>query len=65
MFAEEPKWTIVMAKNMHQVVSRAMETLVDAPKYKKHKFNLHFTSFEAKEGKIEKELVQWFNRELL
>jgi hypothetical protein len=31
-FAEEPKWTMVMAKNMHQVVSRVVETLVDVPK---------------------------------
>ncbi len=29
---EEPKWTTVMAKNVHQVVSRVMETLADAPK---------------------------------
>jgi hypothetical protein len=30
--AEEPKWTMVMAKNMCQVVSWVVETLVDAPK---------------------------------
>jgi hypothetical protein len=28
---EEPKWTKVIAKNVRQVVSQAMETLVDAP----------------------------------
>jgi hypothetical protein len=32
MFAEEPKWTTMMAKNMCQVVSRAVETLVGVPK---------------------------------
>jgi hypothetical protein len=31
-FAEKPKWTIMMAKNMRQVISQAVETLVDAPK---------------------------------
>jgi hypothetical protein len=31
-FAEEPKWTTVVAKNVRQVVSQAMETLADAPK---------------------------------
>jgi hypothetical protein len=31
-FEEEPKWTMVMAKNMRQVVSRAVETLADMPK---------------------------------
>jgi hypothetical protein len=30
--AEEPKWTMVMAKNVHQVVSQAVETLANAPK---------------------------------
>jgi hypothetical protein len=30
--AEEPKWTMVMAKNVRQVVNRAVETVVDAPK---------------------------------
>jgi hypothetical protein len=29
---EEPKWTTVMAKNVRQVVSLAVETLADAPK---------------------------------
>jgi hypothetical protein len=29
---EEPKWTTMMAKNVRQVVSRAVETLVDVPK---------------------------------
>jgi hypothetical protein len=29
---KEPKWTTMMAKNMRQVVSRAIETLGDAPK---------------------------------
>jgi hypothetical protein len=36
MSTEEPKWTTVMAKNVRQVVSQvvswALETLVDAPK---------------------------------
>jgi hypothetical protein len=32
MSTKEPKWTTVMAKNMCQVVSQAMETFVDAPK---------------------------------
>jgi len=31
-FAKEPKWTTVMAKNVRQVVSRAMETLANTPK---------------------------------
>jgi hypothetical protein len=31
-FVEEPKWTTLMAKNVCQVVSHAMETLADAPK---------------------------------
>jgi len=39
--------------------------LADVPKQKEHKFNLHLTSFEAKEGETEKELVQWLNTELL
>jgi hypothetical protein len=41
MFTEEPKWTTVIAKNVHQVVNRAVETLVDAPKYEECKLNLH------------------------
>jgi hypothetical protein len=35
-----------------------METLANAPKQEDRKLNLHLTSFEAKEGEIEKELVQ-------
>jgi hypothetical protein len=65
MFAEEPKRTMVMAKNMRQVVSRAVETLANAPKQEKHKLNPRLTGFKAKEGKTEKELVQWFNTKLL
>jgi hypothetical protein len=63
--AEEPKWTTVMAKNMRQVVNRVVETLADASKQEECKFNLRFTSFEAKEGETEKELVQWLNTKLL
>jgi hypothetical protein len=62
---KEPKWTTVMAKNVRQVVSRAMETLANAPKQEECKLNLHLTSFEAKEGETENELVQWLNTELL
>jgi hypothetical protein len=62
---EEPKWTTVMAKNVPQVVSQAMETLPDTPKQEEHKLNLHFTGFETKEGETEKELVQRLNIELL
>jgi hypothetical protein len=29
---EEPKWTTMMVKNVHQVVNRAVETLADATK---------------------------------
>ncbi|CAM6069057.1 unnamed protein product [Sphagnum tenellum] len=54
---EEPKWTTVMAKNMRQVVDRAMETLVDTPKQEECKLNLRLIGFEAKEGEIEKEFV--------
>jgi hypothetical protein len=50
MFADEPKWTTMMAKNMRQVVNRAVETLADVPKQEERKFNLRFTGFEAKEG---------------
>jgi hypothetical protein len=32
MSAEEPKWTTMMAKNVRQVVSHVVKTLVDAPK---------------------------------
>jgi len=63
--AEEPKWTMVMAKNGRQVVSRVVETLTDAPKQEEHKLNLRLTGFEAEEGEIENELVQRLNTELL
>ncbi len=56
-FAKEPKWTTVMAKNVRQVVSRAMETLADTPKQEERKLNLCLTGFEAKEGETENELV--------
>ncbi len=59
--AEEPNWTTMMAKNVHQVVSWAMETMADAPKQDEHKLNLHLIGFEAKEGETKKELVQWPN----
>jgi hypothetical protein len=42
-----------------------VETLADAPKQEEHKLNLRFMGFKAKEGETEKELVQWFNKELL
>ncbi len=42
-----------------------METLADAPKQEECKFNLHLTGFEAKEGEIDKELVQRLNTKLL
>jgi len=64
-FAEEPKWITMMAKNVHQVVNRAVETLANAPKQEERKFNLHFIGFKAKEGETEKELVQQLNTELL
>jgi hypothetical protein len=47
---KQPKWTTMMAKNVCQVVNKGVETLVDAPKQEERKFNLRFTSFEAKEG---------------
>jgi hypothetical protein len=56
-FTEEPKWTMVLAKNVCQVVNWAVETLVDVPKQEECKFNLCFIGFEAKEGEIEKELM--------
>jgi hypothetical protein len=56
-FAKEPEWITVMAKNVHQVVSQAMETLANGPKQEKHKLNLRLMGFEAKEGETEKELV--------
>jgi hypothetical protein len=62
---EEPKWTTVMAKNVCQVISRAMETLANAPKQEECKFNLRFMSFKATEGETEKELVEQFNTKLL
>ncbi|CAK9878535.1 unnamed protein product [Sphagnum jensenii] len=65
MSTEEPKWTMVMAKNVRQVVSRTVETLADVPKQEERKLNLRLTGFEAKEGKIENELVQHLNTELL
>ncbi len=37
VFVNEPKWTMVMAKNMRQVVCRAMETLADTPKQEERK----------------------------
>ncbi len=54
---KKPKWTTVMAKNVQQVVNRAMETLADTPKQEERKFNLCLTGFEVKEGEIEKEFV--------
>jgi hypothetical protein len=56
-FAKEPKWTIVMAKNVRQVVNWVVDTLANTPKQGEHKLNLRFTSLEAKEGETEKELV--------
>jgi hypothetical protein len=55
----------MMAKNVCQVVSQAMETLVDMPKQEEHKFNLRFTGFKAKENETEKKLVQRLNTKLL
>jgi methanogenic corrinoid protein MtbC1 len=57
MSIEEPKWTMVMAKNVRQVVNQVVETLVDAPKQEECKLNLRLTGFEAKGGETEKELV--------
>ncbi len=65
MFAEEPKWTTMMAKNMCQVVSRAVETLVGVPKQEERKLNLRLMGFKAKEGETEKKLMQRFNIEFL
>jgi hypothetical protein len=50
---------------VRRVVNRAMETLANTPKQEKRKLNFRFTWFKAKEGETEKELVQWFNIELL
>jgi hypothetical protein len=47
------------------VVSWVVETLADVPKQKECKLNLRLMGFEAKEGKIEKELVQQLNTKLL
>jgi hypothetical protein len=46
-----------MAKNVCQVVSQVVETLTDSPKQEERNLNLCLTSFEGKEGEIEKELV--------
>jgi uncharacterized glyoxalase superfamily metalloenzyme YdcJ len=54
-----------MAKNVRQVVNRAVETLADAPKQEECKLNLRLTSFKAKEGETKKELVQRLNTKLL
>ncbi len=54
---KEPKWTTMMAKNVRQVVNRALETVADTPKQKERKLNLHLTGFKAKEGETKKELV--------
>jgi len=51
--------------NILKVVSRAVETLADTPKQEEHKLNLRLIGFEAKEGETEKELMLWFNTELL
>jgi hypothetical protein len=63
MSAKKPKWTMVMAKNVRQVVNRTMETLADAPK--QEEFNLRLTGFEVKEGETENELMQQLNTKLL
>jgi hypothetical protein len=55
----------MIAKNIRQVVNQVVETLADAPKQEERKLNLCLTSFETKEGKTEKELVQCLNTELL
>jgi hypothetical protein len=57
LFTKEPKRTTVMAKNVRQVVNKAMETLANAPKQDECKLNLHLKGFKAKEGETEKELV--------
>ncbi len=51
-FVEEPKWTTVIAKKAHQVVSLVVETLADTPKQKERKLNLRFTCFEAKRVRL-------------
>lgn len=40
-----------------KVVNQVVETLADAPEQEECKLNLHFTTFEAKEGEIKKELM--------
>ncbi len=65
MSTEDPKWTTVITKNMRQVISRAVETLANAPKQEERKLNLCLTGFKAKEDENEKELVQRLNIELL
>jgi hypothetical protein len=35
------------------------------PKQEERKLNLHLMGFKAKEGETKKDLVQWFNIELL
>jgi hypothetical protein len=62
---KEAKWTMVMAKNVRQVVNQVVETLADTSKQEKCKLNLHFTGIEAKEGETEKELVQRLNTKVL
>ncbi len=42
-----------------------METLVDTPKQQERKLNLHLIGFKAKEGEIEKKLVQRLNTKVL
>ncbi|CAK9255454.1 unnamed protein product [Sphagnum jensenii] len=64
-FVKEPKWATVMAKNVHQVVSRVVETLVDAPKQEERKLNMRLMGFEVKEGETENEIVHRLNTELL
>jgi hypothetical protein len=64
-FSKEPKWTTMMAKKVHHVVSQVVETLANAPKQDEHKLNLRLTNFEAKEGEIKKELVERLNIKLL
>jgi hypothetical protein len=57
VFAEEPKWTTMMAKNVRQVVNQVVETLANAPKQEERKLNMRLIGFKAKEGKTEIELV--------
>jgi hypothetical protein len=57
MSMEEPKWTIMMAKNVREVVNRAVETLANTPKQEERKLNLRLMGFEANEGETKKELV--------